>query len=70
MINIKFSEQSAMTKVNLYDFVVFLTGQRNSIMEGMVSGITERGLHVRLLSPGAGTIFVKWCNVKEIKKRG
>lgn len=66
MIKIGYQESLAMSKVNLWDRVIFRTGQGRSTMDGTVVGITMRGVHV---NTSFTHLFVKWCNVVEIEKR-
>lgn len=65
-MRINYPNAIAMRYVNMFDSVIFYQDRGRSIMEGMVVGITIRGVHVS--TPDAH-LFVKWSDVREVDKQ-
>ena len=67
-MKINHSMGSAIRKVNIWDEVIYSEDRGKTIKDGVVIGITMRGVHIFRKDPNFFG-FVKWSNVREILKK-
>jgi hypothetical protein len=50
--------------IHVHDVVIFREGYHEGLYEGIVTMITEKGVHIRVQNE---TVFKRWVFIKEIK---